>query len=242
MTQKELEASQFKLFSKKQFDREILFNQPPEPEPDISFYYGPSFVGCEITTVYPDRAAIGGSIKRTNESLFTLICNMVEEEIKRYYPKGFLITFCFNVNGNMEFTNRKKAVSEIGSELAKYISNLKQEQDPLARLEISITNQYLSDQILVRVSKVPDVETSISASYGGFPPRMDARRLYDQISEKQTKINDYKVQYDELWLLLISADAYSSDFDLIGDFDGSQFRWNKILLFSINSNILIQLQ
>jgi hypothetical protein len=36
MTQKELEAVQFRLFSKELFEKEISFIQPPEPEPGFN--------------------------------------------------------------------------------------------------------------------------------------------------------------------------------------------------------------
>jgi len=91
---------------------------------------------------------------------------------------------------------------------------------------------------------MPNEETTIGNSHGGFVHELDALKLYEQISEKQDKIKNYTAHYDELWLLLISECEYSSDFDLTHNknFDGSQFKWDKILLYKMASNGIIRLQ
>lgn len=240
--QKKLEAFQFDQFYQKYFGKSIPFNQPEPPDPDISFHYESKLIGCELTTIYPDSKSIGGSKKRKKETLFKRLCQNIENELTKYYPTGYIITFRFNFGGYMR-TKDNLFVEKVVAALCTHIDELEKVNNSIARFEGTI-NQGISDQIQVRISQFPEIETYINPSYGSFVPRIDSRQLYNFVQTKQNKISNYITSYKQLWLLLISQEGLSSDFEIMNPtkFEGSRFLWDKIFLFQMFGDRIIELK
>lgn len=242
--QKRLEAFQFEQFCQKYFSKTITFNQPEPPDPDISFYYQSEQIGCELTTIYPDSKSDGGSMKRRNESLYTLLRIGVENEITKSYPKGYIITFRFNFNRDLRIDMKSSSFKEIASELCSHINNLRETNNPNTRIEDIINHHSISDQIQIRIFQQPDIDTHINLSYGSFVPKINCQWLYHFVDIKEKKIASYITLYNQRWLLLISQEGLSSDFEILNqvDFDGSRYLWDKIILYQIFGNKLIELK
>ena len=244
MEQKRLEAFQFEEFCQRYFSQSIVFNQPEPPDPDISFHWKSVKIGCELTTIYPDSKREGGSIKRKNESLFKQLCRGVEKEVIKSYPKGYIITFRFNFSRDLRIDEKDHTIMEIASELCSHINNLKETNHSKARFEGIINHHSISDQIQIRIFQYPEIDTYINPSYGSFVPKLNSQWLYHFVENKEKKTTNYITAYNQLWLLLISQEGLSSDFEIINqsDFDGSRFLWDKIFLYQMFGDRIIELK
>ena len=121
---KKIEAFQFERFYHLHFGKQISFNQPDPPDPDISFIKDSKKYGCELTALYPDMSDSGGSIKKKNEVLFRKLCRYIESELTINYPVGYIVTIRFNFEKDLRINEIKAIAKQIAPEISKNISKI----------------------------------------------------------------------------------------------------------------------
>ncbi|WP_421763559.1 hypothetical protein [Ekhidna sp.] len=215
--------------------------QQPDPPDIVADIYNRK-IGIEITEIYPDSIGAKRGSKRaknelTREKILELTITEVQKKIK--WPFDLIVLFQRNEISDHDVKNLPKIISEIIIEILKDVTPT----EDWKKFEYFNQDQNINlNHFSILVNK-HIIKHTFSPIALDWIPNLKSDIIRDAIKRKEGKLDRYKNNSDEVWLILCELGGIASSFASVSEATKEKFNsvFDRIYLFRYQYKKVIQL-
>jgi hypothetical protein len=216
-----------------------------EPEPDFKINYKGRLIGIEHTRLFHSKDLKGDDIVRHNVITDRIVAD-AQNSFKLKSPDRLTVYVDFASSYGLSVPSKIISRTE-AKELTKFLSEFVVKNTPAYDAQVSfdqfdmMTGKYILPDKIDRISIYNKYECW-APSRGGVVPNIMGVDLNQRIKSKDDKIKNYRIKYDEIWLLIVENQWHQENYY---DFSGSlaievESRFNRVFILRAGNDELVE--